>query len=255
MPRCLVSVPHIGAARTYVLEDATLSALKQAINVCPVLGGKVDLTASSFQILDKTFEEYIDVSPEDTIPDLSKIQVRPQMDSDRHCASTSTEHVTGDSTVACGRPSHENNSFVSFDMLSLSEDHGHNFVFPNLGTLHESITAGGHISSAVFRKIVDMLFSEMRKITLFPSRHFYSRVTSLLLEKYPQLKDALGTGADSWKVALRYRFKNLRRGLPNDGRVGDNRIKFASRRKGSEETAAAELQRHKVLKLVRGIPH
>ncbi|XP_072143758.1 uncharacterized protein [Dermacentor andersoni] len=145
MPRCLVSVPHLGAARTYILADSNLNALKEAICACPVLGGKVDLTSSSLQMLDKTFDEYVDLSPEDTIPDLSKILLRPQVDSEQHCASTSSE--------------------------------------------------------------------------------------------------------DSWKVALRYRFKNRRRVLPCDGRLGENRAKFGSRRKDTEETAMVELQRHKVQKM------
>ncbi|KAK8780963.1 hypothetical protein V5799_017696, partial [Amblyomma americanum] len=39
----------------------------------------------------------------------------------------------------------------------------------------------------------------MKKSTLFPTRHFYTRVTSLLLENHPQLRDVVGSGADSWK--------------------------------------------------------
>ncbi|XP_075534620.1 uncharacterized protein LOC142568635 [Dermacentor variabilis] len=146
--------------------------------------------------------------------------------------------------------------FRSVSRPSRSEDDGHTFVLPSLGNLHDSMAlvarfrgTGSPISSAAFRKIVDMLFTEMKKITLFPTRTFYSRVTSLLLEKYPQLKDVVGSVADSRKVALRYRFKNQRRVLPCDGRVGENRAKFGSRRKGSEETATVELQRHKVQKM------
>ncbi|XP_065300901.1 uncharacterized protein [Dermacentor albipictus] len=155
-----------------------------------------DWLDNSDRILDKTFDEYVDLSPEDTIPDLSKILLRPQVDSEQQCASTSTKHIAASSMVASGREDHENGLGISFD--------------------------------------------------LFPTRNFYSRVTSLLLEKYRQLKDVVGSGADSWKVALRYRFKNQLRVLPGDGRVGENRAKFGSRRKGSEETATVELQWHKV---------
>ncbi|XP_077492022.1 sterile alpha motif domain-containing protein 3-like [Amblyomma americanum] len=132
---------------------------------------------------------------------------------------------------------------------SHSDDDGHNFKLPSLGSLHESIHNGSPLSSAAFRKIVDLLFSEMKKSTLFPTRHFYTRVTSLLLENHPQLRDVVGSGADSWKVALRYRFKNQRRVLPSDGRIGENRTKFAARRKCSEAAGAMELERHKVRKL------
>ncbi|XP_037572321.1 uncharacterized protein LOC119454471 [Dermacentor silvarum] len=210
MSRFLVSVPHLGAARTYVLEGGNLNALKEAICACPVLGGKVDLTSSSFQILDKTFDEHVDISPEDTIPDLSKILVRPQVDREPQCASTSTEHIVANSMVASGSEDHENRLGVSFDLPSRSEDDGHTFMLPSLGSLHDSITTGSPISLAAFRKIVDIVFAEMKMIT---------------------------RSQDSWKVALRYRFKNQRRVLPSDGRVGENRTKFGSRRKGSEETA------------------
>ncbi|XP_077492066.1 uncharacterized protein LOC144102768 [Amblyomma americanum] len=49
MPRCLVSVPDLGAARTYTLEGDTISALKDAVGACPVLGGKFDMASYSFQ--------------------------------------------------------------------------------------------------------------------------------------------------------------------------------------------------------------
>ncbi|KAM7304500.1 hypothetical protein ISCGN_014400 [Ixodes scapularis] len=35
----------------------------------------------------------------------------------------------------------------------------------------------------------------MVNITVFPSQHFYSKVTQLLTDKYPQLQDVIGTGS------------------------------------------------------------
>ncbi|XP_075533608.1 uncharacterized protein LOC142566661 [Dermacentor variabilis] len=68
------------------------------------------------QILDKTFDEYVDLSPEDTIPDLSKILLRPQVDSEQQCASTSTEHIAASVMVASGSEDHENGLGISFDL-------------------------------------------------------------------------------------------------------------------------------------------
>ncbi|XP_075533168.1 uncharacterized protein LOC142566211 [Dermacentor variabilis] len=101
---------------TYVFADGKFNALKEAICACPVLGGKVDLTSSSFQILDKTFDEYVDLSPEDTIPDLSKILLRLQVDSEQQCASTSTEHIAASVMVASGSEDHENGLGISFEL-------------------------------------------------------------------------------------------------------------------------------------------
>ncbi|KAK8784897.1 hypothetical protein V5799_008738 [Amblyomma americanum] len=121
--------------------------------------------ACALEILDKTFDEYVDLGPEDSISDLSKIKLRAH-GNDQQCAPTSSEHTLSDSTVASGGDTHENHLDVSFNLPSHSDDDGHNFKLPSLGSLHESIHNGSPLSSAAFRKIVDLLFSEMKKSTL-----------------------------------------------------------------------------------------
>ncbi|XP_049519835.1 uncharacterized protein LOC119447664 [Dermacentor silvarum] len=123
-----------------------------------------------------------------------------------------------------------------FELQSSSDDDGINFVMPSRGPLYDKVISGEPLTSS-FRQIIDILFSAMAKTTLFPTRHFYSKVTSLLLEKYPQLRDVVGSGSHSWKVALRNKFKNQRRKLQDD-RVLHNRSKFGAQRKA----AASELQ-------------
>ncbi|XP_075741940.1 sterile alpha motif domain-containing protein 3-like [Rhipicephalus microplus] len=88
----------------------------------------------------------------------------------------------------------------------------------------------------------------MAKYTLYPTRCFYSKVTTLLLDKYPQLKDVIGSGHDSWKVALRNKYKNLRRKLDDHEDVLASRQKFGAQKKTGGTT---ELQRKKAGKLVR----
>nr|XP_050030395.1 sterile alpha motif domain-containing protein 3-like [Dermacentor andersoni] len=135
---------------------------------------------------------------------------------------------------------------------SSSEDDGVNFVMLSLGALHEKVISGEALTSSSFRQITDILFGAMASTTLFPTRQFYNKVTSLLLDKYPQLRDVVGSGSDSWKVALRNKFKNQRRKLQDD-RALQNREKFGAQRR--TEAAAKELQRSKKPKMAIGLPN
>lgn len=84
-----------------------------------------------------------------------------------------------------------------FELPSCSDDDGNTFIFPKLGALHDTIISGKPLTSSSFRKIVELLFRAMVNITVFPSQHFYSKVTQLLTDKYPQLQDVIGTGSVS----------------------------------------------------------
>ncbi|XP_040067695.1 uncharacterized protein LOC120840955 isoform X2 [Ixodes scapularis] len=88
---------------------------------------------------------------------------------------------------------------------SCSDDDGNTFIFPKLGALHDTIISGKPLTSSSFRKIVELLFRAMVNITVFPSQHFYSKVTQLLTDKYPQLQDVIGTGSLSSECGRRYR--------------------------------------------------
>nr|XP_050052469.1 sterile alpha motif domain-containing protein 3-like [Dermacentor andersoni] len=132
-----------------------------------------------------------------------------------------------------------------------SDDDGVNIVMPSLGFLHEKVISGEALTSS-FRQITDILFGAMASTTLFRTRQFYNKVTSMHLDKYPQLRDVAGSGSDSWKVALRNKFKNQRRKLQDDCAV-QNRKKFGAQRR--TEAAAKELQRSKKPKMAIGLPN
>ncbi|XP_042144306.1 uncharacterized protein LOC120841621 isoform X2 [Ixodes scapularis] len=85
---------------------------------------------------------------------------------------------------------------------SCSDDDGNTFIFPKLGALHDTIISGKPLTSSSFRKIVELLFRAMVNITVIPSQHFYSKVTQLLTDKYPQLQDVIGTGSNITASAL-----------------------------------------------------
>ncbi|XP_077484490.1 uncharacterized protein LOC144094405 [Amblyomma americanum] len=133
---------------------------------------------------------------------------------------------------------------VHCDLLPFPHNNGKAFELPSFGGLHDLITSGKPLTSSVQRKIVDLLFHAMLKYTVVPTRDFYARVTHLLLQKYPQLTDVVGTGSDSWKVSLRYKFKNQRRRLSEDPLVAENKRKFGSQRKQAQGFTSTELKRH-----------
>ncbi|KAK8770131.1 hypothetical protein V5799_013405 [Amblyomma americanum] len=133
---------------------------------------------------------------------------------------------------------------VHCDLLPFPDNNGKAFELPRFGGLHDLITSGKPLTSSVQRKIVDLLFHAMLKYTVVPTRDFYARVTHLLLQKYPQLTDVVGTGSDSWKVSLRYKFKNQRRRLSEDPLVAENKRKFGSQRKQAQGFTSTELKRH-----------
>lgn len=71
----------------------------------------------------------------------------------------------------------------------------------------------------------------------YPTKSFYFKAVSLLLQKYPALADVTGTGHESWTIALRNKFKNERRKLTGDAAVEQQREKYgkASRKRSANE--------------------
>ncbi|KAL3220316.1 hypothetical protein MRX96_050438 [Rhipicephalus microplus] len=223
--RCLLTVPHIQIKRTYHLEEGSVVALKHAIATCPVLGSQVQLSCSKFQVMDPLFNELVDLATEDSIPDMSKIVLMAQQESSGNEApSCSSSQGTLQAVVETG------------------DNDGINFKLPSLGALHEKVISSPLLTPSTFRQIIDILHDEMAKYTLYPTRCFYSKVTTLLLDKYPQLKDVIGSGHDSWKVALRNKYKNLRRKLDDHEDVLASRQKFGAQKKTGGTT---ELQKEK----------
>ncbi|KAH8024002.1 hypothetical protein HPB51_020760 [Rhipicephalus microplus] len=232
--RCLLTVPHIQIKRTYHLEEGSVVALKHAIATCPVLGSQVQLSCSKFQVMDPLFNELVDLATEDSIPDMSKIVLMAQQES------------SGNEAPSCSSSQVNFLSFTLLFPLGSGDNDGINFKLPSLGALHEKVISSPLLTPSTFRQIIDILHNEMAKYTLYPTRCFYSKVTTLLLDKYPQLKDVIGSGHDSWKVALRNKYKNLRRKLDDHEDVLASRQKFGAQKKTGGTT---ELQRKKAGKM------
>ncbi|XP_049274309.1 uncharacterized protein LOC119403503 [Rhipicephalus sanguineus] len=85
-------------------------------------------------------------------------------------------------------------------------------------------------------------FTEGEKSVLifYPSRKFYQKAGSVLIQTYPQLRDPCGSGHDSWVVMIRQKFKNERRKL-SSSRVTESRQKFGAAAKRPATSAEKNL--------------
>ncbi|XP_049524773.1 uncharacterized protein LOC125946228 isoform X2 [Dermacentor silvarum] len=73
-------------------------------------------------------------------------------------------------------------------------------------------TEAGKVSSRTKSRIISWLSNHLISISVYPGRLYETAAKALILE-YPVLKDTIGTGWDSWKVSLQYKFGYLRRNL------------------------------------------
>ncbi|XP_064469659.1 uncharacterized protein LOC135384385 [Ornithodoros turicata] len=249
---CLVIVPHANVRRKCHLEEGNLTALKNAIAASPGLAGSVD-DEDKIEIFDKDFNDYVDLEDGDEIYNMSTIRVL------RSClpALTNQEHghiqdmsLPGPSappmdSAGFGMGSTEHGSFNI--MMSDADNHnGDGYSLPDFGAVHALLRPGVPLTSSVHKKIFTILFQSMIKLSITPSRKFYSKVVSLFLQQYPFLADIIGSGDESWITSLKTKFKNERRKMPHDERVMANKLKYSSKRRDASVDGPAELKRRKL---------
>ncbi|XP_077526740.1 uncharacterized protein LOC144138367 [Haemaphysalis longicornis] len=101
------------------------------------------------------------------------------------------------------------------------------------------------ISKNLKRLIVAGLFNQCMKITMYPSRKLYSKAIDSLLEAHPHVIQG-GIDRSDWVRALRFKFKNVRRRLPEGVvPVKYRRKKLGPRRKPPQgETDDSEQSDH-----------
>ncbi|XP_040074959.2 uncharacterized protein LOC115332616 [Ixodes scapularis] len=201
----------------------------------------------SAQLFDKDFNEYVDLLEEDPICDMSVVRVvKPPSG-----AGITKEVVacTSQPTTSKEMEAADNSSVQNFsNVISSEDDDGRDFTLPDLGILHDAVTGNNPLGSYATTRIVDVLFQEMTRFTLYPSKQFYRKVGTALVQRHHELADTCGSGHDSWVMLIRQKFKNERRKLETD-RVCANRLKFGSSGKqprAAVDTASMELQRGKV---------
>ncbi|KAL3238831.1 hypothetical protein MRX96_021861 [Rhipicephalus microplus] len=86
------------------------------------------------------------------------------------------------------------------------------------------------ITPKLRRHIINILFQACYKISLYPTRRLYRRAIDVLVMKYPHIAEG-PFNWQCWCLALRSKFKNVRRKLPEKpGLVGESRRKFGGKR-------------------------
>ncbi|XP_049522668.1 uncharacterized protein LOC125945136 [Dermacentor silvarum] len=87
----------------------------------------------------------------------------------------------------------------------------------------------GELSSSTKSRIVSWITTHLRTISLYPGE-LYDCAAKELVQEYPILRDFIGTGYDSWKVAFQYRMGNVRKLMGNVPVVQEARKKFGHKR-------------------------
>ncbi|KAH7986079.1 hypothetical protein HPB49_026129 [Dermacentor silvarum] len=87
----------------------------------------------------------------------------------------------------------------------------------------------GELSSSTKSRIVSWITTHLRTISLYPGE-LYDCAAKELVQEYPILRDFIGTGYDSWKVAFQYRMGNVRKLMRNVPVVQEARKKFGHKR-------------------------
>ncbi|XP_064468839.1 uncharacterized protein LOC135383196 [Ornithodoros turicata] len=270
---CLVEVMPAGVKRKCRLWTQTLAGLKIAVATCSVLSEYAGNDNDRYQIFDKDFDEFVELSPDDTIENMSRIRIVQETAQAAKAGGSAAEvaqsatplsqrneteqHAIQQDTVAAVLDVEDlgsiNKSFY-IEENTASDDDGKSYSLPQFGVLDAAIKNGEALKPSVHCKIVDLLFQSMVNLTIYPSKKFYFKAVNLLLVRYPCLTDVTGSGYDSWIVALRNKFKNERRKVQSNRRVVEAREQFATSRKrvaNVEETDFSEetLQRRKVKKV------
>ncbi|KAM7309899.1 uncharacterized protein ISCGN_006882 [Ixodes scapularis] len=206
---CLLMVTSCGTKRKLRFDEPNLRGVKTSARACSLLSTEIDFENDRFQVVACTSQ-----------PTTSKEMEAP-----------------------------DNSSVQNFsNVISSEDDDGRDFTLPDLGILHDAVTGNNPLGSYATTRIVDVLFQEMTRFTLYPSKQFYRKVGTALVQRHHELADTCGSGHDSWVMLIRQKFKNERRKLETD-RVCANRLKFGSSGKqprAAVDTASMELQRGKV---------
>nr|XP_037284034.1 uncharacterized protein LOC119176781 [Rhipicephalus microplus] len=96
-------------------------------------------------------------------------------------------------------------------------------------------TQPGKVSSHTKSRIVGWIANHLMTITVYPGSLYEAAAKSLVLE-YPVLRDTIGTGWDSWKVSLKYKFAYMRKSLCTVPAVQAARAAYGKRKDLEEST-------------------
>ncbi|KAH7954540.1 hypothetical protein HPB49_019569 [Dermacentor silvarum] len=112
----------------------------------------------------------------------------------------------------------------------------------------------GELSSSTKSRIVSWITTHLRTISLYPGE-LYDCAAKELVQEYPILRDFIGTGYDSWKVAFQYRMGNVRKLMGNVPVVQEARKKFGHKRSVQDTSRSLKQCRmlHQEFQAVTGV--
>eukprot|EP00057_Strongylocentrotus_purpuratus_P027886 XP_011682360.1 PREDICTED: sterile alpha motif domain-containing protein 3 [Strongylocentrotus purpuratus] len=99
------------------------------------------------------------------------------------------------------------------------------------------------VCDKIYRKrILAIIFDDLMAHSLYPTREEYNCVARSLIKKYPLLADRAvnSTGYDTWKQALRNKFKNTRKPLTQESAVLERKRIFGHPRQNQGRDKAGQ---------------
>ncbi|XP_070389387.1 sterile alpha motif domain-containing protein 3-like [Dermacentor albipictus] len=172
------------------------------------------------QMYDEELEDYVDLDMHSNIQNKAKIRLARRIAPEMNRAGpafavrggSNTEMTQSSAVTECA----EEVQHVQSVPLEKEKDYL-DFVLPSFDHYEEVLRRKVPINCAVRRAIINKLFAACFKIAWYPSRQLYRVAAERLVSAYPHLADRVGSGngLDSWVMALRNKFKNMRKKAEN----------------------------------------
>ncbi|KAM7303265.1 sterile alpha motif domain-containing protein 3-like [Ixodes scapularis] len=198
---CLLTVGTNGARRKLTLEEANLRGIKASASTCSLLASEINFESDRFQVLDKDFNEYVDILDEDKIHDMALLRV------------VKTAHG-GETPSGEGSSVDENTPGTSQERHfkitpSHGDDDGAGFVLPDFDFLKAAAAGGKPLGSYVTTRIVDVLFQEMATHTL---QKFKNERRKLSTDRVMSSREKYGSTAKKPRTSSGTTTEELQRG-------------------------------------------
>ncbi|KAH7944404.1 hypothetical protein HPB52_019053 [Rhipicephalus sanguineus] len=235
-------------------------AKAEAANGClrGVLAGlsgidEFDSRNTLIQIFDADLEDFVDLMPGDVVPHKARHQIAPRspaspekvfhisrqgdqlhysIQSRRlsrvtedlramlpdHLVTDDVKQLVPNSAII-PKHEHDRNDYLKFELPSSFG------VWCDIALERKTL-----ITPKLRRHIITVLFQACYKISLYPTMRLYRRAIDALMVKYPHIAEG-PFNWQCWCLALRSKFKNTRRKLPETpGIMGESRRKFGGKR-------------------------
>ncbi|XP_077498027.1 sterile alpha motif domain-containing protein 3-like [Amblyomma americanum] len=194
------------------------------INAAMLADSWASLQCDRIEVYNSRFDTYVDVPEGHTFSDGDKINLVGSSSSDEQNLPLETGTDDGPLVLApsCSEP--DKRLFTVQQPL---------YELPPIPLDIKADIEGttlGEVSSRTKNRIVSSITAHLLTIDWYPGK-FYEPAAKALVLKYPVLRDTIGTGYDSWRVAFKFKIGNIRKSVDNDPNVEEARKKFG--RKGN----------------------